>query len=109
MSIKPRIQYVVDDAQLKQLIKDLKEVDKKTDDINENQPDLSPGAKKSSSALADLKTTIGGLGIAAAIGAATIEFAKLTQEVNKNRKEVALLTGETGRSLDEVTDRKSVV
>lgn len=104
-NIKQRVQYVIDDAQLKRLIKDLGEVDKKTNEINKTQPDLSPGVGKSNQALQSLKGTIAGLGIAALITTGIKKFAELSEEIQKSRKQVAQLTGESGEMLDIITAR----
>jgi hypothetical protein len=104
---KARIVYVVDDKQLDALQKQLKEIKKQNESINDEGVNLEPSAKKSTGALTDLKGAIAGLGITAVVGAAIVSFAKLTEEINKNRKAVALLTGETGKGLDIITAKAS--
>ena len=100
---KARIVYEVDDKQLDQLQKQLQEIKGQNKEVEESFSGANKEVKKTGGSLSDLKTTVAGLGLAAAAGAAVVEFAKLTQEVNKNRKEVALLTSETGKSLDNIT------
>ena len=100
---KARIVYQVDDKQLDQLQKQLEQIKKQNKDVEEGFEDAGKGVKKTGGALSDLKSTVAGLGLAAVASAAVVEFAKLNQEVNKNRKEVAQLTNETGKALDNIT------
>jgi hypothetical protein len=100
---KIRIKYEVDDKQVEEANKELKKTKELTKDVEEGFDDANKGIKKTGGSLSDLKSTVAGLGLAAAAGAAVVEFAKLTQEVNKNRKEVAQLTNETGKALDKIT------
>lgn len=100
---KARIVYEVDDKALDALKKKLQELRDAGHDVPEGFDDLTPKIKESGGALTDLKGKLTGL---LSVGAAAVlikEFANLTQEVNKNRKEVALLTNETGKALDNIT------
>ncbi len=100
---KARIVYVVDDKRLKALDKELKGIQKENKKVEDGFKGTNEEIKKGKTNLVDLKGAVAGLGLAALAGAAIVSFAKLTQEINKNRKAVALLTKETGKSLDIIT------
>jgi hypothetical protein len=100
---KARIVYNVDHSELDALEKQLKEIRAKGEKVGDPLKDLPKKTKPAVGALTDLKGAIAGLGITAVVGAAIVSFAKLTEEVNKSRKQVALLTNETGKSLDAIT------
>ena len=100
---KARIIYVVDDKQLKELQAELNKIKKQNKDVAGGFGDSEKEIKKTKGSLIDLKGIIGGLGLAALATGAIVEFAKLTKEINKNRKETALLTKETGAALDNIT------
>lgn len=100
---KARIVYVVDDKELKQVQAELKKIQKQNKDVAQGFGDSEKEIKKTGTSLADLKGTIAGLGLAALAVEGIKQFAKLTQEINKNRKETALLTKETGKALDSIT------
>ena len=100
---KARIVYVVDDRELKQVEKDLKDIQKGNKKVEESFKGTNEEIKKSKTSVVDLKGAVANIGFSALVGAAIISFGKLTQEINKNRKEVALLTKETGKSLDLIT------
>lgn len=100
---KARIVYVVDDKQLKELQAELNKIKKQNKEVAGGFGDSEKEIKKTKGSLVDLKGIIGGLGLAALATGAIVEFAKLTKEINKNRKETALLTKETGAALDNIT------
>ena len=100
---KVRIVYVVDDKELKETQAELKKIKKQNKEVADSFNDSDKGIKKTKGSLVDLKGVIGGLGLAALATGALVEFAKLTKEINKNRKETALLTKETGAALDNIT------
>ena len=100
---KARIVYVVDDKELKELQKELNQIKKKNKEVADGFGDSEKEIKKTKGSLVDLKGIIGGIGLAALATGALVEFAKLTKEINKNRKETALLTKETGIALDNIT------
>lgn len=102
---KVRIVYEVDDKQVDELNKKIVELRKDAKLVSKEGVDLEPSAKKSKGALTDLKGAVAGLGITAVVGAAIVSFAKLTEEINKSRKQVALLTNETGKALDQITSK----
>ncbi len=99
---KARIVYVVDDKQLKELQKDLNQIKKKNKEVASGFGDSEKEIKKTKGSLVDLKGIIGGLGLAALATGAIVAFANLTKEINKNRKETALLIKETGAGLDAI-------
>ena len=100
---KVRIIYKVEDKELDALEKQLKQIRESGEKVSKPLEELPGKTKPAISAMGDLKSAVAGIGISAAIGAAIISFAKLTQEINKNRKQVALLTRETGTTLDAIT------
>ncbi len=100
---KVRIKYEVDESELKLSDKELKKIREDVKKIEEGFSDTNKEVKNSKTSLIDLKGAVANIGITAVVGAAIISFAKLTQEINKSRKEVAQLTKETGKSLDLIT------
>lgn len=100
---KARIVYVVDDKELKELNKDLKKIQGENKKVEDGFKGTNDEIKKSKTSVVDLKGAVASIGFSALVGAAIISFAKLTQEINKSRKEVAQLTKETGKSLDLIT------
>ncbi|MCH7826428.1 MAG: phage tail tape measure protein [Bacteroidetes bacterium] len=100
---KARIVYVVDDKQLKELQGELNQIKKKNKEVAKGFGDSEKEIKKTKTSLVDLKGVIAGIGLAALATGAIVAFAKLTKEINKNRKETALLTKETGAALDSIT------
>ena len=110
MAKKARIVWDVNPDDLEKSLKLLKQIRKEaglTDDqveeIGESFEENEKSIKKNVAGLEDLKGTVAKLGIAAAITGAVIAFGKLAIEIQKSRKEVALLTDLTGRELDKVT------
>lgn len=100
---KARIVYVVDDKQLKELQGELNKIKKQNKEVASGFGDSQKEIKKTKGSLVDLKGVIAGIGLAALATGAIVAFAKLTKEINKNRKETALLTKETGAALDNIT------
>lgn len=104
---KARIVYVVDDKELVALRKKLKalgpEADKSLKEWEKGLDEVDKKQKKTGKSLTDLKGAIASLGIAGLLVAGIKSFADLNAEINKSRKEVALLTSETGAALDNIT------
>jgi len=104
---KARIIYVVDDKELVALRKKLKalgpEADKSLKEWEKGLDEVDKKQKKTSKGLTDLKGAIASLGIAGLLVVGIKAFADLNREINKSRKEVALLTSETGAALDNIT------
>lgn len=100
---KGRIVYVVDDKELKELNKELKDIQGENKKVADGFKDSNEEIKKSKTSVVDLKGAIAGLGLAALAGAAIKEFIQLNAEIAKSRKEVALLTKATGLALDNIT------
>lgn len=105
-----KIKYDVNNNELKiskELIEDIKKElklsDEQADKLGGSFKGVSTETKKTKISLADLKGSLAKLGIAAAIGAGIKAFISLQKEIIKNRKETALLTGQTGASLDRIT------
>lgn len=103
MATKVRIVYVVDDKELKQLSKELKDIQGENKKVEDGFKGTNEEIKKSKTSVVDLKGAIAGLGLAALAGAAIKEFIQLNAEIAKSRKEVALLTKATGLALDNIT------
>ena len=100
---KARIVYEVDSKQLDALKKKLKELQEAGEDVTKPFDELEPKTKKVSAGLGDLKGQLTGLVTIGAAAALAKQFADLVVEVNKSRKEVALLTNQTGKALDQIT------
>jgi len=100
---KARIKYEVDSKELDALQKQLAKIQKQNEGVEDSFEDVNKEVKKTGGALTDLKGAVAGIGLAALATQALVEFAKLSKEINKNRKETALLTGETGKALDSIT------
>jgi hypothetical protein len=110
MAKKARIRWDVNNEELEKSNKLLRELQKRaglTDEevraIGDSFEENNKSIQKNKSSFEDLGKTIAGLGIAAMVAGAAIEFGKLAIEIQKSRKEVALLTDLTGRELDKAT------
>lgn len=113
---KIRIEYEVDNGQLKLSQQELEKL-KKEANLTEGEvnklgkgfEDVEKGTKGASSAMSQLGKLVAGLGLAALAAEAARRFIELASEIQKTRQQIAQLTGESGRTLDALTAKVRAV
>ena len=104
-----KIRYVVDNKEIKEIRKDLEDLKKKVGEIEtKGKKGFKSVGKEAGTASKEVKKLtdyIAAIGTFATIAKLTTEFAELTQEMIKARKEVVQLTGLIGGAADKITTK----
>lgn len=106
---KTRITYEVNNEELAKSIQELKNIQKEAgvteDEVNKlgkSYSDVDKETQKVSGSMSSLGKLVAGLGLAALATEAAKAFFNLSKEIEKSRRETALLTNESGANLDRL-------